>query len=62
MRERNRVLMLTAVAGGAMAMAALGSAGCEEQGPAERAGERIDEGVEETGEALEDAADELDGN
>jgi hypothetical protein len=29
--------------------------GCEREGPAERAGERIDRGVERTGDAVEDA-------
>lgn len=32
---------------------------CEEQGPAEEAGERIDEAVEDTGDAAEDAAEEV---
>jgi len=30
---------------------------CEEQGPLEKAGEKIDEQVEETGDAIEDATD-----
>lgn len=34
-------------------------AGCEQQGPAERAGERIDEAAETVGDSLEDAGDEL---
>jgi hypothetical protein len=34
--------------------------GCPDEGPAERAGENIDEAVEETGEAIEDAAEEVD--
>lgn len=34
-------------------------AGCEEQGPAEEAGENIDEAVEEAGDEMEDAADEV---
>lgn len=33
-------------------------AGCEDQGPAEEAGENIDEAVEEAGDDLEEAADE----
>lgn len=32
--------------------------GCEDQGPAEEAGEEIDEAVEDAGDAVEDAADE----
>lgn len=34
--------------------------GCEEQGPAEEAGEEIDEAVEEAGDEMEEAADEVD--
>jgi hypothetical protein len=30
---------------------------CEEKGPAEKAGEQIDETVEETGDAIEEATD-----
>ena len=33
--------------------------GCEQEGPAERAGERMDEAVEEAGDAVEEAADDL---
>ena len=33
--------------------------GCEEKGPMEKAGETVDDAVEETGEALEDAGDEI---
>ena len=32
---------------------------CEEKGPAERAGEEVDEAAEEAGEALEEAGDEM---
>jgi hypothetical protein len=35
-----------------------GTAACEEEGPAERTGEEIDEAVEETGEAVEEAGEE----
>lgn len=35
-------------------------AACEKDGPAEKAGENIDEAMEETGNTLEDAADEMD--
>lgn len=34
-------------------------AGCEDQGPAEEAGEKIDESVEEAGDKMEEAADEV---
>lgn len=34
---------------------------CEQEGPAEEAGEEIDEAAEETEDAMEDAADEMDG-
>ena len=33
--------------------------GCEQQGPAERAGESIDNAVEETGEKIEEAGDAI---
>ena len=36
-----------------------GIAGCEQEGPAEQAGEEIDETVEEAGEGREDAGDDL---
>ena len=39
------------------ALLALGAAGCEREGPAERAGESIDRGVERAGEAVENAGD-----
>lgn len=35
----------------------LGLAACEEQGPAEEAGEAVDEAGEEAGDAIEDAGD-----
>lgn len=34
-------------------------AGCEDQGPAEEAGENIDEAVEDAADEMEDAADEV---
>ena len=45
--------------GGAIVAAALAVvlAGCEQEGPAERAGERIDESVEETTQAIEETAE-----
>ncbi len=38
---------------------AVSLAACEEQGPAEKLGESIDESVEETGEAMQNMADEV---
>ena len=34
-------------------------AGCENEGPAERAGERIDEAAEDFGNAVEDACEDM---
>ncbi len=34
-------------------------AGCEQQGPAEEAGEEVDEAVEEAGDEMEEAAEEV---
>ncbi|MEE4304905.1 MAG: hypothetical protein V2J19_12230 [Wenzhouxiangella sp.] len=34
-------------------------AGCEQQGPAEEAGEEVDEAVEEAGDNMEEAAEEV---
>jgi len=34
-------------------------AGCNNEGPAEKAGEKIDETVEDVGDAVEDAGDEI---
>ncbi|WP_052719244.1 hypothetical protein [Halomonas sp. HG01] len=39
-------------------MAAFGLAACEEEGPAEQAGENIDETMEEAGESMDDAVDQ----
>ncbi|MEX0914337.1 MAG: hypothetical protein WD397_12335 [Wenzhouxiangellaceae bacterium] len=35
-------------------------AGCDNNGPAEEAGENIDEAVEDAGDAIEDAGDDID--
>ncbi len=47
----------------AAVMLALGSVlfvtGCQDQGPAEEAGEAIDDAMEDAGEAMEDAEDDL---
>ncbi|GAB2711125.1 hypothetical protein [Halomonas garicola] len=40
-------------------MMAGGLAACEDQGPAEEAGESIDESMENAGESLEEAGDEI---
>jgi hypothetical protein len=37
----------------------LGLGACERKGPAERAGERIDETVEETGERIEETGEDI---
>lgn len=37
---------------------ALGSVGCEQEGPAEQAGETVDQTVEKTGDKVEDVTDE----
>lgn len=44
-----------------LTLAALGAvfAGCEQEGPAERAGEKIDEAVEQAGDTIEQAADKI---
>lgn len=34
-------------------------AGCEQEGPAERAGENVDEGVERTGEGIDRAGENI---
>lgn len=47
------ILLGLALAAGSLALVA-----CEQQGPAEEAGENLDEAVEEAGDKMEDAADE----
>jgi hypothetical protein len=42
-----------------VALAFLALAACEEQGPAERVGEAIDDGAAQVGEALEGAAERV---
>ncbi|MCK2185507.1 hypothetical protein MYL53_16030 [Halomonas sp. YJPS3-2] len=63
-----QILRKLAIAG-FIGMTALGLAACEDEGPAEQAGENIDEAVdqagesvEEMGDSVEDAADEADSN
>lgn len=52
-------MKLVVTAGAAILLGTLMVAlpGCEKQGPLEKAGEKIDDKVEETGEAIEDATD-----
>ncbi|HNR50504.1 MAG TPA: hypothetical protein PKI80_02875, partial [Deltaproteobacteria bacterium] len=45
--------------GAGMAVMFLGFPGCEQQGPAERAGEQVDEAVEEGGEQLQEGQEQL---
>lgn len=41
----------------ALGLGSLAVSGCEEQGPAEKAGEKIDEAINDTKRAVEDATD-----
>lgn len=43
-----------------VAIFVVGLGGCPDEGPAERAGEEIDEITEEAGEEMEEAGDEID--
>lgn len=49
-----RILLLVYFAG-----SLFGFIGCEQQGPAERAGERVDESVEKAGEKVEEAGEKV---
>lgn len=51
--NRTAAIVLAALAAAGIAM--LG--GCDDKGPAERAGEQIDESVEDAGEAMQDAGE-----
>jgi uncharacterized protein YjbJ (UPF0337 family) len=51
---RRAVLAVMLTMAGAWAMA-----GCEDEGPAERAGERIDDAIEDARDAVEDARDDV---
>lgn len=42
-----------------LAMLTLGFVGCEKKGPAERAGESIDEAAEDLGNKIEDACEDV---
>lgn len=52
-----RKLFVPVVAFGLIALPTLALTGCEDKGPAEKAGESIDEAVQDTKRAVEDAAD-----
>ncbi len=54
MDKKNVTRILAATFAGACCLALNG---CQEQGPAEQAGERIDDAAERTGEAIEDAGE-----
>lgn len=56
MKPTRKVLLPFAALTVAMSLAV---AGCEEEGPAERAGETVDEAIEDAGEAMEDAGDKV---
>lgn len=51
--------MLTTAGLGLALAAVLGLAACEEEGPAEQLGEKVDESAEETGEAIEETGEEI---
>lgn len=42
-----------------ISLAAMGMSGCDEQGPAEQMGERLDDAMSEAQDRLEDARDEV---
>lgn len=47
------------VCAGACALGVLTLSACEEQGPAERAGENIDKAAKDVGESIEEAGEDL---
>jgi hypothetical protein len=53
----NRILSTAALAAGIALAAPFVLAGCDEQGPAEKAGEAIDEAAQDAQRAVEDATD-----
>lgn len=58
--ERNAFRMLSRALLLALGLSGFGLlAACEQQGPAEEAGEAVDETMEEAGDAMEETADEL---
>ena len=54
MKDIRRISMVLAVI-----VISLFPLGCREKGPFEKAGERVDEAVDDTGDAIEDAGDEV---
>lgn len=52
-----RKILAPALTVGLLAVPALALTACEEKGPAEKAGEAVDEAVKDTGRAIEDATD-----
>jgi len=52
-RALTRTSLIALIAG----MFAVGISACEDEGPAERAGETVDEAIEETGDTMEEAAE-----
>ncbi|MCC5859537.1 MAG: hypothetical protein JJT90_15370 [Ectothiorhodospiraceae bacterium] len=54
MRTAHAILLALLMGSGAISLA-----GCDDQGPAEEAGEQIDDAFEDAADSLEDAADEL---
>lgn len=48
----------TSLAAAVALVSVLGLSACEEEGPAEQLGEKVDESAESVGDALEDAGDE----
>lgn len=53
-RRLTRISLTALIAG----VFAIGISACENEGPAEKAGERVDEAIEETGDTMEEAAEE----
>jgi len=57
LRSLTRISLTALLAG----VFAVGISACEDEGPAEKAGEQVDEAIEETGDTMEEAADEAGG-
>lgn len=52
-RALTRISLIALLAG----VFAVGISACEDEGPAEKAGETVDEAIDETGDTMEEAAD-----
>lgn len=50
---------IKALAGAAILALALGVSGCEEEGPAEQAGKKVDQAAEDVSKATEKAAEDI---